>query len=77
MTKVFISTVPFGEYDRRPIEMLEESGLDFVINPLNRKLTPKEVGELSKDCDGLIAGTENIHVVLQKAEQLKIKNWRR
>jgi D-3-phosphoglycerate dehydrogenase / 2-oxoglutarate reductase len=70
--KIFISTDPFGEVDPTPIELLEKSGLEYVINPLKRKLTPEEVGEFTKDCDGLIAGTENIDIVLKKADHLKI-----
>ena len=72
MPKIFISTVPFGEADKKPIELLDQSGFEYVINPLNRKLKPEEVGELAQDCDGLIAGTENIHLVLEKAKSLKI-----
>ena len=67
MPKIFISTVPFGELDNTPIQLLENSKLEYIINPLNRKLTADEVGKLAKDCDGLIAGTENIHVVLKTA----------
>lgn len=72
MPKIFISTIPFGQIDPKPIELLEETGWDFQINSLGRKLKPEEVGEFAKDCDGLIAGTENIHIVLQKARQLKM-----
>ena len=70
--RIFISTDPFGEVDSTPIELLEKSGLEYVINPLKRKLTPEEVGDFARDCDGLIAGTENIDIVLQQADHLKI-----
>ncbi len=72
MPKIFISTDPFGGVDKTPIEMLDQSGFDYSINSLGRKLTPEEVGEFSKDCDGLIAGTENISIVLKKAKNLKM-----
>jgi len=72
MPKIFISTAPFGEIDATPIQLLEKSGWQFSINPFNRKLTPEEVGELAADCDGLIAGTEDINIVLQRAKHLKI-----
>ena len=39
MSKVLITTVPFGEKNRLPLEMLEESGIDYLINPFNRKIT--------------------------------------
>lgn len=69
--KIFVSTDPFGEIDPTPIDLLNRSGFDYLINPLKRKLTPEEVAEFTKDCDGLIAGTENIDTVLQKANKLK------
>ena len=36
--KVFISTVPFSDHDRRPLCLLSEAGVDAIINPLGRKL---------------------------------------
>jgi D-3-phosphoglycerate dehydrogenase / 2-oxoglutarate reductase len=70
--RIFISTDPFGEVDSTPLELLEKSGFEYTINPLKRKLTPEEVGEFARDCDGLIAGTENIDTVLKQADHLKI-----
>lgn len=72
MPKIFISTSPFGEINPEPVKLLKASGWEFEINPLERKLTPEEVGEMAADCDGLIAGTEDINVVLEKAKKLKI-----
>ncbi|MBF0290492.1 MAG: phosphoglycerate dehydrogenase, partial [SAR324 cluster bacterium] len=72
MPKIFVSTAPFGEIDHTPIELLERSGLDYTINPLGRKLKPEEIGEMAKDCDGLIAGTEKIDIVLRTANKLQI-----
>lgn len=72
MPKIFISTAPFGEIDPTPIDMLKQTGWEFSVNPLGRKLTPEEVGQMAADCDGLIAGTENIDIVLEQAKQLKI-----
>jgi D-3-phosphoglycerate dehydrogenase len=70
--KIFISTVPFGEHDQKPIELLKQTGWKYTINPLGRKLTAQEIGEFIKDYDGLIAGTENIEEVLKTAKKLKI-----
>jgi D-3-phosphoglycerate dehydrogenase / 2-oxoglutarate reductase len=72
MPKIFISTSPFGEIDPEPVKLLKETGWEFEVNPLERKLTPEEVGEMAADCDGLIAGTEDINVVIKKAKKLKI-----
>ena len=72
MIKIFISTVPFGAFSRKPVELLYQSGYHFTINPLDRKLTSKEVAELSADCDGIIAGTENLNLLIEKSKKLKI-----
>jgi D-3-phosphoglycerate dehydrogenase / 2-oxoglutarate reductase len=72
MNKIFVSTAPFGETDSTPIKMLDQSGLNYVVNPLQRKLTAEEVGNFANDCDGLIAGTEDIRLVLKQANQLKM-----
>ena len=72
MPDIFISTAPFGEADYKPIELLKATGWNFKLNPYERKLTPEEVSEMAQHCDGLIAGTENIEIVLRKAKKLKI-----
>ncbi|WP_321491580.1 phosphoglycerate dehydrogenase [uncultured Desulfobacter sp.] len=72
MPKIFVSTSPFGEIDPEPLRLLEKTGWEFQINSLERKLTAEEVGEMAADCEGLIAGTEDINIVLEKAKKLKI-----
>jgi len=71
--KVLITTVPFGEKDHLPTDLLEEAGLDFTINPLGKKLTEDELAEMVTEFDAIIAGTEPItDKVLSRAENLKI-----
>lgn len=71
--KVLITTVPFGQIDRKPIELLEAIPIDYEINPLGRKLTENELAELVSDVDILIAGTEPItSTVIEKARKLKL-----
>lgn len=71
--KAFISTVPFGTTSRTPITLLEEAGIEYVINPLNRKIKPEEVLEYIKDCEYYIAGTEQItKATLDAAPNLKL-----
>lgn len=60
MTKVLITTVPFGQINRLPLELLDSVGADYVINPLGRKLTEDELAEMISDYDIVIAGTEPI-----------------
>lgn len=71
--KALISTVPFGAHNRLPLELLEGSGIEYVINPVNTKLTEDQLAELIPDFDILIAGTEPItRRVLSQASKLKL-----
>lgn len=73
MFRVLITTVPFGEIDRAPLNLLERFNIDYVINPLNKKLTEGELLELITDFDAVIAGTEEItESVLTAATKLKL-----
>ncbi len=58
--RVLVTTVPFGKVDRRPLDLMEHNGIDYVINPINRKLKEDELAEMIRDFGILIAGTEPI-----------------
>ncbi len=71
--KALITTVPFGEKNRLPLELLEAAGIEYLINPLNKKLTEKELAEMVTDFDLIIAGTEPItDFVMEKGSNLKM-----
>ncbi len=73
MPKVLITTVPFGDKNRLPIEKLESAGIDYLINPIGRKLKEDELAEMVTDFDVLIAGTEPItDKVMAQAKRLKL-----
>lgn len=73
MAKALITTVPFGDKNRLPIELLEAAGIEYVINPIGRKLTEDELAEMVTDFDVLIAGTEPItDKVMSRASRLKL-----
>lgn len=72
MPKIYITTVPFGEVDSKPIDLLKTTGWEFIINPLGRKMRPEEVAEFAKDSDGIIAGTEDLLPLIKASNQLKI-----
>lgn len=73
MLKVLITTVPFGDKNRLPLEQLEAAGVEYLINPLGRKIKQEELAELITDFDVLIAGTEDISdTVMAKASKLKL-----
>jgi D-3-phosphoglycerate dehydrogenase len=73
MPKVLITTVPFADRNRLPLELLEGAGVDYVINPLGRKLREPELAELVADVDVVVAGTEPItDVVMRSGPRLRL-----
>jgi D-3-phosphoglycerate dehydrogenase len=73
MAKALITTVPFGDKNRLPLEMLEGAGIQYLINPHNTRLTEEQLAELVTDFDVIIAGTEKItDRVMARATKLKL-----
>lgn len=73
MPKALITTVPFADKDRLPIDRLEAAGIQYVINPIGRKLKEDELADMVADFDVLIAGTEPItEKVMARASALKL-----
>jgi D-3-phosphoglycerate dehydrogenase len=71
--KVFVSTVPFAEKSKLPLELLAACGAELIINPLNKKLTEDELYGLVSDVDIIIAGTEMIsRKVMENSPNLKL-----
>jgi len=69
--KVLITTIPFGQVNSEPLDLLDKYGIEYVINPLNRKLQPGELSNLISDFDAVIAGTEEINnEVFERAQNL-------
>jgi D-3-phosphoglycerate dehydrogenase / 2-oxoglutarate reductase len=73
LPKVLITTVPFGDKNRLPLDLLENEGIDYLINPFKKKITEDQLAEIIPDFDILIAGTEQItEKVLNSAANLKL-----
>ena len=66
--RVLITTIPFGEVDPASLRLLDESGLEYVINPIGRRVTEDELVSLIRGFDYLIAGTEPITERVMAAE---------
>jgi len=64
--KVFISTTTFAEFDKAPLELLEEKGYSWQLNPYKRKMVPGEIVELTKEAVGIVAGTEKLTASVMK-----------
>lgn len=58
--KALITTVPFADSNRLPIELLESAGIEYQINPLGRRLKEEELAGMLMPFDVVIAGTEPI-----------------
>ncbi len=58
--RVFISTTTFGEFDKTPLQKLRSQGIQFTLNPHQKKLSEEEVIHSLKSNSyiGLLAGTE-------------------
>jgi len=73
LPKVLITTVPFGDKDRMPLDLLENEGIEYLINPFNKKLTEAQLADMITDFDVIIAGTEPItEKVMERANNLKL-----
>ena len=73
MTQILITTVPFGQHNRLPLDLLDSLNLDYVVNPIGRKLVEEELISLVSDVEVLIAGTEPItRKVMDSAPNLKL-----
>ena len=73
MPKVLITTVPFADKNHLPIDLLVNAEVEYLINPLNKKLTEDDLVEMVSDFDIIIAGTEPItKKVMDAATNLKM-----
>ncbi|MFB3785604.1 MAG: phosphoglycerate dehydrogenase [bacterium] len=70
--KILVTTVPFGEADPAPLELLKSAEVHFDINPFGRRFQEDELAERIGPYHVLIAGTEPItRRVMEQAPNLK------
>jgi len=73
LLKVLITLIPFGDKERLPLAVLENSGIEYLINQFNKKITEDQLTEKITDFDVIIVGTEPItEKVLNRATNLKL-----
>ena len=53
MAKILITTVPFGDRNRFPLDLLEKANIEYLINPHKTKLTEENFEKLIKSMKGL------------------------
>ncbi|MGQ0666829.1 MAG: NAD(P)-dependent oxidoreductase [Nitrospiraceae bacterium] len=71
--RALVTTIPFGDVNRKPLDLLDQEGVEYVINPIGRRLRPEELANMIGEVDVLIAGTEPITAaVLDRAKRLRL-----
>jgi hypothetical protein len=63
MPKVLITTIPFADKNKLPLYLLEENNIEYLINPINKKLTEGELTDMVADFDVIIEGNYSGHYV--------------
>tara|TARA_Y100000590_G_scaffold451907_1_gene594121 strand:+ start:3374 stop:4294 length:921 start_codon:yes stop_codon:yes gene_type:complete len=58
MYKVLVAPTSFGTISSEPIKKLQSKKIKIIFNDTKSVLTKQQIISLSKDCDGIIAGTE-------------------
>lgn len=67
MKQILVSPSSFGQISDEPLQLLKNSGYDYINNPYGRKLTEAETIELAKDCVGIVAGVEALNAGVMDA----------
>lgn len=70
--KIFVSTFPYSRSSSEPLALLKNSKYDFKINTSGRKLTGQELYENAKDATAIIVGTEDLSILVDRSEKLKL-----
>ena len=70
--KVFVALSTFAEYGEEPLKLLDQSGINYSLNELGRRLVREEIVDLGKGATGIIAGVEPYDApVLELLPELK------
>lgn len=59
--RILTTTSSFGKVSTEPLTLLQNAGIEVVVNPHGRTLKIEESIELMPEFDGLIAGTEKLN----------------
>jgi len=56
--RIFVALSTFADYSKSPLNLLRESGYQYTINPLGKRLVRDEIIEMGRESEGIIAGVE-------------------
>jgi len=68
---LFISAQNFGLHNKKSLDLLENSNLNYSMNELGRKMTTEEILNFGIKAKVLIAGTENLDLLVEFSQDLK------
>ena len=73
MNNLFIATSSFGEFNNLPLKILKKNKINYLLNPLKRKLNDCEIRKFANKYKFIIAGTENYsHETISSFKNLKL-----
>jgi D-3-phosphoglycerate dehydrogenase len=55
---IFIALSTFAQYGEQPLALLKNSGIEYSVNPLGRRLLREEIVQIGSNTSGIIAGVE-------------------
>lgn len=71
--KIAITTSSFAKFSSEPLQLLDDQGIAYVLNPHGRKLVEAETIELLQGCIAVAAGTEPLTgAVMSALPELKV-----
>lgn len=70
--KILITTIPFGELEPGTLGILRDENIDFLLNPIGRKMRQDELIPYAEGCEAIIAGTDRFtREILESLKSLK------
>lgn len=69
---IFVSLSTFAEYGDEPLQKLKQSGIEYYLNPLGRRVVKEEIIEMGRGATGIVAGVEPYNrEILDQLKNLK------
>ena len=69
---IFIALSTFAQYGEQPLVLLKNSGIEYSVNTLGRRLVMEQIVQMGSNASGIIAGVEPYDAeVLSQLSNLK------
>ncbi len=71
--RIAITTLSFARYDKTAIKLLEQAGIEYIINETGHVLNEEELIQILDGCAGIIIGSESLtKKVIDACPHLKV-----